>query len=89
MGNCCRHDVLQLSNAEIRIVEGWRHQQIYYPAGAYNSVFLAQATGAFKPTLSAPIHAGGGKRRLDIFDKSVERVGAAAFGTHDKRGLGI
>jgi hypothetical protein len=56
---------------------------------ACNSVFLAQATGAFKPTLNAPIHAGGGKRRLDIFDKSVERVGVAAFGPHDKRGLGI
>ena len=56
---------------------------------AYNSVFLAQATGAFKPTLSAPVHAGGGKRRLDIFDKSIERVRAAAFGPQDKRGLGI
>ena len=60
-----------------------------YQKKVFCSVFLAQATGAFKPTLSAPVHAGGGKRRLDIFDKSVERVGAAAFGTHDKRGLGI
>ena len=56
---------------------------------AYNSAFLAQASGAFKPTLSAPVHADDGKRRLDIFDKSVERVRVAAFGPHDKRGLGI
>ena len=56
---------------------------------AYNSVFLAQATRAFKPTSSAPVHAGDGKRRLDIFDKSVERVRVAALGPHDKRGLGI